>query len=273
MKSHWPEYLTEGIGLGLFLLSAAGFGVLLFHPLSPAAPFLPGELGRSALMGLAMAGTALLLVHNRWGRQSGAHFNPALTWTFYHLGKVAPADALAYVVAQFVGGAAGMALAEFLGSRWLAHPAVNHVQTLPGPWGSGVAWLAEVAMTFVLMTVVLTMSASPRFRRFTAGGAAVCVFLFITFASPVSGMSLNPARSFATALAAGRFGDLWIYFTAPPLGMLVAAALHVCRHPGVDACAKLHHDNPTRCIFCEYQARRAANQAVRSGLPAPLTRV
>lgn len=274
MRRHWPEYLTEAAGLGLFMVSASGFGVLLFHPASPAVAAIPGSFARNSIMGLAMALTAVVLIYNRWGQQSGAHFNPAVTLTFYRLGKVAPRDALAYAFAQFVGGAAGMLLASATLARWLGHPDVNFIATLPGKWGVGVAWLAEFAIAFLLMTVVLTVSNTPRFARYTGLCAAACVFLFITFEAPLSGMSLNPARTFASALVAQNWTALWVYFTAPTAGMLTAANVFLLlRGPNPVACAKLHHQNSRRCIFCEFQAANRHEQSVRISAAVPLTRV
>jgi len=113
-----------------------------------------------------------------------------------------------------------------------------------------------LAIAFVLMETILVLSNVPGRNRLTAAAAAALVALYITFEAPLSGMSMNPARSLASALPA-RFDDgLWIYFVAPPLGMLAAAELYVraTRVRGV-LCAKLHHDNAARCIFrCEYPA-------------------
>lgn len=274
MRSHWPEYLTEAAGLGLFMLSASAFAALLFHPASPAIMAIPGPFARTALMGLAMALTAIALTYNRWGQQSGAHFNPAVTLTFYRLGKVAPVDALAYVTAQFLGGTAGMLVASVALARWLDHPDVNFVATLPGKWGVGVAWLAEFAIAFLLMNVVLAVSNAPRLARFTGLFAAACVLLFITFEAPLSGMSLNPARTFASALVAPNWTALWVYFTAPPAGMLLAASAFTrVRGRGSVECAKLHHQNARRCIFCEFQAQKRKDGAVRNSAATPLTRV
>lgn len=264
VKRHWPEYLTEAGGLGLFMVSASSFAVLLFHPDSLVAAAIPGGLTRNALMGLVMALTAVLLIYSRWGKRSGAHFNPAVTLTFYGLGKVGRHDALAYVVAQLLGGMAGMLISAAALARWIGHPKVNYVATLPGNWGVGVAWLAEFTMTFLLMTVVLVVSNKPSLARFTGLCAALCVFLFITFEAPLSGMSLNPARSLASALAAHNGTGLWIYFTAPPLGMLAAAYCFVgLRGRDSVACAKLHHQNPWPCIFCEFQATKRRVGTVR----------
>lgn len=252
MKRHWPEYLIEAAGLGLFMVSASLFATVLWHPGSPVASWVSDGLPRRAFMGVAMAATALALVYNRWGKQSGAHYNPALTLTFLHLGRIGTRDALAYVAAQFAGGALGMAIAAATLTPWIRHQSVNFVMTLPGPWGRGAAWAAEFAMAFVLMTVVLTVSRSPRLGRFTGCFAALCVFMFIALESPVSGMSLNPARTLASAISGGDTSGLWIYFTAPICGMLTAAQAFL-RLAGASPndCAKLHHQNSRRCIFCE----------------------
>lgn len=262
MKRHWPEYLIEAAGLGLFMISASLFATILWHPDSPLAPWIPEGLPRRAVMGTAMAITVVGLVYSRWGKQSGAHFNPAVTLTLLSLGRIAPPDAMGYVVAQFIGGAAGMAVATATLIPWIRHPAVNSVVTVPGPWGPAAAWGAECAMAAVLMTVVLTVSRSPRLGRFTGAFAALCVFLFITLGSPVSGMSLNPARTLASALAAGNPMGLWIYFTAPLAGMLAAARVfrHVAGSTPHD-CAKLHHQNRHRCIFCEARQIGAGSRA------------
>src|SRR5512134_546390 len=103
LRRHWPEYGIEGCLLGAFMVSALAFTVLLEHPASPLRGALPDPTLRRALMGIAMGATAIALVTSRWGQRSGAHFNPALTLTFWRLGKIEPADALGYVCAQFAG--------------------------------------------------------------------------------------------------------------------------------------------------------------------------
>jgi aquaporin Z len=253
---HWPEYLIEAAGLGLFMISASTFGVLLEHPDSPLRPWLTDDLGRRALMGLAMGLTAVALIYSRWGQRSGAHFNPAVTLTFFRLGKVARRDLVGYIVAQFAGGALGMVVASRAYGAALAHEAVHYVATLPRG-GVAVAFVAEVAMTALLMAIVLTVSNTPRLARFTGLCAGASVALFITVEAPISGMSLNPARTLASAVAANDWTQLWIYFVAPPAGMLLAAAgfQRWRRAPRV-SCAKLHHTNRERCIFCEHHERR-----------------
>jgi aquaporin Z len=254
LRGHWPEYLIEAAGLGLFMLVACAFGTLLGHPASRVVLAVPDPLSRRALMGLAMGLTAMGLIYSPWGRRSGAHFNPATTLAFWRLGKVASVDAALYAAAQAVGGIAGVVLAAALLGAPLADPDVRYVATLPGVAGPVGAFAAELAITFVLMTVVLRVSSTPRLAPLTGLCAGALVAAYIVVEAPLSGMSMNPARSLASALPAGTWPTLWIYFTAPPLGMLLAAEVYV-RRRGLAAvfCAKLHHDTSQRCIFhCRY---------------------
>ena len=250
LKSHWPEYLGEAGGLGLFMVSACLFGALLFHPGSPAARAIPDGLARRLVMGLAMGLTAIGLIYSPWGRRSGAHLNPATTLAFWRLGKITGPDAIWYALSQMSGGVAGVLATAALIGPALADPTVRYVVTVPGTGGVAVAFLAEVIITFILMTAVLNASNTVRWAGFTGIFAGTLVAIYITLEAPVSGMSMNPARTLASALPSGIWDALWIYFLAPPIGMLLAAELFVRRRglAGV-FCAKLHHDSTSRCIF------------------------
>jgi aquaporin Z len=247
---HWPEYLIEAAALGTFMISAAVFTTILFYPWSPVAHAISSGMARRALMGLAMASTALTIIYSPWGQRSGAHMNPAVTLTFFRLGKVARRDFLGYVTAQFAGGIIGIGVAAIALRGILSDPSVDYVTTMPGPGGQAVAFVAEVVISFVLMMTVLFVSNHPRLGRYTGLCAAFLVWTYITFEAPLSGMSTNPARSFGPALLAWDFPSLWIYFTAPPLGMLLAAELFTRRF-GLQhvLCAKLHHPAIGPCIF------------------------
>jgi aquaporin Z len=199
--------------------------------------------------------TAIAIIYSPLGQRSGAHFNPAVTATFLLLGKVERWDAAFYMAAQFIGGVAGVAVsAALIGLPPLAHSAVNYVVTVPGRRGAGFAFLAEVLISFVLMSAVLLSSNSARLARFTPLLAGSLVASFIAIEAPLSGTSMNPARTLGSAVPARVWTALWVYFTAPLLGMLLAGFLYRFRR-GAHAvfCAKLHHHNHRRCIFrCKY---------------------
>jgi aquaporin Z len=251
LRRNWPEYLIEAWALGLFMLSAGLVTVLLEAPQSAARALLPDPDLRRALAGLAMGVTAVLLIYSRWGKRSGAHMNPAVTATFLVLGRMQAWDALFYIVAQFAGAVLGVACVALIVGSAFSSPEINYVATLPGRAGPGVAFLAETGISALLIFVVLTASGRPRLAPDTGLFAGALVALFITFEAPLSGMSMNPARSFASAIAAHQWGALWIYFTAPLLGMGIGAALHHARPVrGALPCAKLMHTAQVRCIHC-----------------------
>jgi aquaporin Z len=256
------EYAMEGVLLGVFMMAACGMSMALEHPASVANAALADVTLRRALMGVVMGATAVALIRSPWGRQSGAHMNPALTVTYLRLGKIAPRDAAGYAAGQLLGGAAGvLVMAGLLGAP-LAHPRVHFATTMPGPTGTLAAFVAEAAISFVLVVVVLVTSNSPRLAPWTPVCAGLLVATWITVEAPLSGMSMNPARSFASALGARDWRSLWLYWTAPPLGMLAAAEAYV-RLRGLDRvyCAKLDHGTSRRCIFrCRWPELRAASR-------------
>lgn len=258
LLEHWPEYLMEASLLGCFMISACMFATLLEHPGGLGRRAIPNAFVRRTLMGSAMGLTAVALIHSPWGQQSGAHMNPATTLTFFLRGKVAEWDAAFYVAAQFVGGAAGVAVARFLLRDWLRHESVNHVVTAPGSYGVTIAWIAEVLIAFGMMFMVLYVSNDAKLTPYTGLFAGTLVALYITFEAPLSGMSLNPARTFGSALVARHWKAFWVYLTAPAVGMLMASGAYAALpvHNRV-YCAKLDHCNDRRCIFrCEFDQLR-----------------
>ncbi len=250
---HWPEYLMEAAGLGLFMVSAGLLTLLLEHPSSPAHQAIPDALARRTLMGLGIGATAVGLIYSPWGQQSGAHLNPAVTVTFLRLGKIAPHDALLYVVFQFIGGLLGVLAVLLVFGSAFSEPPVAFVATVPGPEGALVAFVAEVFIAFGLMCLVLWTTNTPRFATLTGWLVGALLALYITFEAPFSGMSLNPARTLASAFPGAIWSALWVYFTAPFIGMLAAAELY--RRRGRVRCAKFNHTNDRRCIFrCGYHS-------------------
>jgi aquaporin Z len=252
-REHWPEYLMEAAGLGVFMIVACLATAAIEHPGSPLRSAIASSLGRRALMGAAMGLTAIGIIYSPWGRRSGAHINPAVTLTFLRLGRVHGADALFYVVAQFAGGAAGVLLTAFVLGDVLAHPAVRYIVTAPGPQGELVAFGAELAISFFLMLVLLTLSSHEKAAPYTGLVAGLLVATYIAVEAPYSGMSMNPARTAASAVVARDWTAWWVYFVAPPIAMLLAAETYVrVRGWTKVACAKLYHARDARCIFCGF---------------------
>ena len=251
LRVHWPEYLMEAGLLGAFMVSACVFGALYEFPGSPVHQAITSDFLRRVLMGMSMGLTAIAIIYSPWGKQSGAHINPAVTFTFFRLGKIKFWDALFYVAAQSAGAVMGVFLvAQFLG-RQVSDPAVRYVVTTPGPRGPWVALAAEFIIAAGMMSAVLYFSNHHRLACYTGLFAGLLVATYITIEAPFSGMSMNPARTFGSALPSGIWDGLWIYLTAPPLGMLFAAELYLWWSGRQSVkCCKLHHNNTKRCIFC-----------------------
>ena len=186
---HWPEYLMEGALLGLFMISACIFTTLLEYPGSPAHRALPSPLLRRALVGIAMGATAVALIYSPWGKRSGAHFNPAVTLTFYRLGKIETWDAIFYMSAQFFGGAAGVFATLGVLGDFVRDPSVNYVVTVPGNAGVTVAFLAELAISFGLMLTVLKVMNTDGAARFTGWFAGILVALGFAGVETIAGVN------------------------------------------------------------------------------------
>lgn len=260
-QQHWPEYLMEGAGLGLFMVSAGLFGTLLEYSGSPVRQALEDPFLRRILMGLAMALTAVVLIYYPWGQQSGAHYNPAVTLAFLRLRKIEPADAVFYIAAQCVGGVMGVVLVWTLLGHRFSDPPVQYVATVPDA-GVIVALIAEIVISAGLMLTVLFAIGSPRYTRFTGWLAGLLLAVYITFEAPLSGMSINPARTLASSLPGNIWTGWWVYLLAPTAGMWLAVDLHrLLTHQRPGCCPKLNHGATRRCIFCGFRMSAQAPPA------------
>jgi aquaporin Z len=250
LSLHWPEYLMEAGEISLYMFCTCSFATLLQHPASPLRHILISGIVRRALMGLTIGATVIALIKSPWGKQSGGHINPAMTLAFYRLGKIRHWDALFYGFAQFSGATSGVALATFFLRGAPGDGAVRYAVTAPGVYGAAAAFAAELAISFILMITVLLVTNHERLARYTPYFVGSLYAVNITFETPLSGMSMNPARTFGSAAYGGYWHTLWIYFISPTVGMLAAGAVFLqARHGAPPYCAKLEHGNNKRCIF------------------------
>ena len=228
IKKHWKVYLMEACGLAGFVIGAGLLTILLEHP---DLPVMQSKFGNYAMLrriplGIIM-GAYITVVALLFGKKSGAHINPAVTWTFYRLGKIDKLQAILYTVAQFAGAIFAAQLLKLTVGKWFAHPLINFAITEPKPpHGSMSAFIAEFIISFIIMLMVLLASSSKRFEKFVAILSGVLIAIYIIIEIPFSGMSLNPARSFTAALAGNKWEHLWIYFAAPIPAMFVAGEVY-----------------------------------------------
>jgi len=268
-KKHWLLYLYEAAELAVFMISACFFTVWLFDPSCPALELLPSAALRRLLMGIAMGVTAILIIQSPMGKMSGAHFNPSITLTYFRLGKIRTWDATFYVLFQFLGGVLGVGISAACLGRVLADPSVNYAVTVPGKYGTAAAFGAEFLMATLLMSVVLWFSNRPRIASYTSYLVGFLIMCYILVFAPVSGFSINPARTTGSAVFAQLWTAIWLYFVAPVAGMMLAAELHI-RIFGIDKilCAKLHPGTdracPFNCQFPEHQHSLQSRDSIAS---------
>lgn len=258
LRRHWLEYLIEASFLASFVLASAGIATVLDAPALRES--VPEPWKRRVLAGLGTALVAIALIYSPWGRRSGTHLNPAMTLAFFRLRKVGRWDLLFYVLAQFAGGAAGIAAAR----AWMA-PAVAaagadaHGLLDAGPGGLALAFALELALSAGAMLVILLTINHTALYRWAGAIYAALLAVYVAALSPLSALGTNPARTVVASLADGRWDAAWLGLVAPVAGMLLAVdAYRGLTGRSQVACAKIAHNLGGRCIFrCQHpnQAR------------------
>lgn len=223
---HRKLYFQEALGLAIFMISACFFAGFFEAHNSFANKIIQPNI-RHVINGVLMGATALFIFYSPFTSVSGAHINPAVTLTFLRLGKINKIDAFFYIIFQFIGGTVAVfAMASLMKETLTAEP-VNYAVTIPGRLGVLPAFLTEIFIAFLMITMVLFTSSHDRLKKYTKLFSGCFVCLYVIFAGPVSGFGMNPARSFASAFPAHIYTSFWIYITAPFIGMLAAAELYL----------------------------------------------
>lgn len=209
-KSHPLRHRAAAEFIGTFALVFAGCGAAMVGQRFPGS-VAPGAV--PLVFGLVVAVMIYAV-----GHLSGAHFNPSVTLAFGLAGKFPKRDMLPYWAAQFGGALAAVGLLALLLPAGPGYGA-----TLPAvPALQALGW--EAVLTYFLMFVIIAVATDARAHGILAGlaiGGVVCLDAFV--GGPVTGASMNPARSLAPALWQGGLGSLWIYFAGPALGACLAA--------------------------------------------------
>jgi MIP family channel proteins len=200
--------LAEVLGTAILLIFGTGAAVV--NEQTQAL----GHTGVAAAFGLVV----FILIQSL-GPVSGCHINPAVTIGFWALGSFPGRRVLPYVGAQLVGALVGSGLVKLL-----AGPGSRLGGTLPAH-GALQALVIETALTFWLMLVILRVTAGAKEQGILAGLAiSATVWLEALVAGPLTGASMNPARSLGPALVSGQLADCWLYILGPVVGVLLAVA-------------------------------------------------
>lgn len=205
-------YFAEAIGT--FALVFAGCGAIVVNDLSG------GVIGHGGIA--ATFGLVVMAMIYAVGDTSGAHFNPAVTTAFWLSGRLPLATVPPYIFAQCAGAILASALWKLLAP---AHPTLGATLPAADLWQVVVL---EIVISFFLMFVILNVATGAKEKGLMAGVAiGATVALCALFAGPLSGASMNPARSLGPALFSGQLTHLWIYLVAPLIG--TALAVPACR--------------------------------------------
>ncbi|MEX2272098.1 MAG: aquaporin [Vicinamibacterales bacterium] len=259
----------------IYACEFAGTAVMLFLGVSAVTamwgagsrvPVIEPPALRRFITGLLFAGGATFVVYSPLGQRSGGHINPAVTLAFWRLGKFPGRDVLPYIVAQLTGAVAGVALAALV---W--GDIARSVQLALTAPGEGWTWMgalaAETAATFALVFLIFVCVNKPALAARTGIIAGTLVVALVTIEAPISGTSVNPARSLAPALLVPALRDQWIYIAGPVAGALLAAAAYRRQWGRTTVCAKLYHTAAYPCPFetCGYRLARAGEVVMREG--------
>ncbi len=272
----FPWYAIASEFTGTFLMVAWGLSAVVFmmSASSPMQSLLSPYRLRLLLTGVLFAAGGTGVVYSPLGQRSGGHINPAVSLTFWILGKISGRDFALYSTAQFLGGVAGAGLVKILWGGWAT--SVNAGVTMPAPWISPAGAAAvEFLITGSLLGVILYFVSHPKLHLWTGFAAGIWVAFLVFAEAPVTGTSLNPARSLGPAVVTETYRDLWIYFLGP-LGGATAVAL--LWKPMATAgrrrlfCAKLFHTDRYRCHLadCRFSDRHPSADigAFRKGDPS-----
>lgn len=249
-RFHWPEYGAELLGTAFLVFAGLSAVVFDFGKGLPLSTLLPSAAARRLITGLLFAGSGSLVAISPVGRLSGAHINPSVSLAFWIHGKMHHRDIIGYIVGQLLGAIAGEALLVLVWGNYAR--SVSDGMTLPGAaYPLWVVFLAELSLTGLLVLAIFTCVSSQRLMRWTPLVTWLLVATMVWLEAPVSGTSLNPARSLAPALFAWFWQDQWLYCIAPPLGALLAVGLFRLLSQGEHdvITGKLFHVPHYRSIF------------------------
>lgn len=258
---HWPEYAAEFLGTACLVFFGLSAVVFNMSGKTPMSAWIPSHSVRLLITGLCFAGSGSLVALSPLGRLSGAHINPSVSLAFWLSGKMRVCDFAAYVIAQMLGGLFG-GFALVLVWRGDAAPVKNGM-TLPGAgYPLWFVFDCEVVLTGALVFLIFLFVSSKRLLRFTPLMNWIAVGLMVWIEAPVSGTSLNPARSFGPALVSGVWTAQWLYFVAPLLGGMMGLAAFELFTPAwrYVLSGKLVHAPRYRDIFPSEPARPGATK-------------
>ncbi len=243
----WQIFLAEFFGTGLLLLIGISIVTMMFGTGSPIVQGIP-EIGpRRLATGFLFGSTGALIALSRLGKVSGAHINPIVTMAFFLAKKIDLKTSIAYVLGQFAGAVIGCLPLLAWGAMGRS---VSFGATTPGEgYTLGAALLGEIVTTFIMVSLLFLFLGFRNLRPYTPAIFPIIYSIMSLYASAISGLSTNPARSFGPSVISGVWNGWWIYWIGPVTGAFLAT-LVLSRLAKRITTAKLYHfDSDSDLLF------------------------
>ena len=247
----WQIFLAEVIGTGLFVMLGLSSVILMFGVGNPSEQFVPSLAVRRSLNGIVFGAIGASIALSPVGKVSGAHLNPIVTMGFWLMGKLRARAAIGYVIAQFLGAVLGSLPLLLWGQLGQS---INFAVAQPGKgYSLPVVVTGEVATTFCLITTLCLFLAFHSLRRFTPFAMPVLFAIMSPIEVGISGMSVNPARSFGPAVISGVWTGWWIYWIGPFIGGLLAILVCNTLARRIEVAKLYHFDSDPQGVFRRVQ--------------------
>ena len=252
----WQLFLAEVTGTALFVMLGVSSVILMFGVGNPFEQFVPSLAIRRSLNGIVFGSIGASIVLSPIGKVSGAHINPIVTMGFWLMGKLRGRAAVGYVIAQFLGAVLG-SLPLLLWGR--LGQSINFGVPRPGEgYSIPVVVMGEVVATFGLISTLCLFLAFRPLRRFTPFAIPVLFAIMSPIVAGISGISVNPARSFGPAVISGVWTGWWIYWIGPILGGLLAILVCNTLAKRIEVAKLYYFDSDPVGVFRRVQRASAA---------------
>lgn len=231
MTEDLKAYASEFFGTAILMIAGISAVSLNFGEQAYLASLIPNETVRLALAGAGFGLGVVVVVYSALGQTSGGHLNPALTIAFWMQGKIETKKLAPYIASQCLGSLAGTWIVAMM-LPTLSSSVGHGVTSVAEGISSGVAILLEALLVMILIIMIFWMTACHDRSRYTGLAVLIYLMIFVPLVAPLTGTSVNPARSIGPAVYSGNYTDLFVYLVGPLTGAVAGTliARHILHH-------------------------------------------
>ena len=251
-------FMAETLGTGLLIFVGLSSVIFIFGEKNPFIALVPSLALRRVISGLSFGSVGAVIALSPIGKISGAHLNPIVTLGFWLVGKLTFRSTVGYIVAQFLGAVLGSLPLLLWGSMGRS---IAYAATVPGKdYSLATVLLGEVVTTFCLITALCVFLAFHRLRRYTPFMIPFLFAVMVPLEADISGVGVNPARSFGPSLISGVWDGWWIYWIGPLSGGLLAILVCNSLAKRIEVAKLYHFDSDPDGRFRRVQRRELVHQ-------------